>query len=142
MCAPAIDHSVDAIGSARKTEVNMTIERIHSGGEFEAKIGYCRAVVAGDWVQVSGTVGQGETVQLQCEAALSTIKTALENVGANFSNVVRVTYMLPDVDDFEPCWPILRAAFGAHPPAATMIQCKLIDPKYFIEIEVTAFLPQ
>ena len=30
--------------------------RIFSGGEFEAKIGYCRAVVAGGFVHVAGTV--------------------------------------------------------------------------------------
>jgi enamine deaminase RidA (YjgF/YER057c/UK114 family) len=46
--------------------------------------------------------------------------------------------MLPDATDFEPCWPILRAAFGENPPVATMIECGLIDRKYRIEIEVTA----
>jgi enamine deaminase RidA (YjgF/YER057c/UK114 family) len=46
--------------------------------------------------------------------------------------------MLPDAADFEACWPILQATFGANPPAATMIECGLIDPKYRIEIEVTA----
>ena len=36
---------------------------------------------------------------------------------------------------------VLRDVFGANPPAATMIECGLIDPKYRIEIEVTAVLP-
>ena len=31
----------------------MTIQRISSGGEFEKKIGYCRAVVAGGFVLIS-----------------------------------------------------------------------------------------
>jgi len=56
--------------------------------------------------------------------------------------VVRVTYMLPDRHEFEACWPLLKAAFGDNPPAATMIECGLIDPKYRIEIEVTALMPQ
>jgi enamine deaminase RidA (YjgF/YER057c/UK114 family) len=56
--------------------------------------------------------------------------------------VIRVTYMLPDRHEFEPCWPILAETFGANPPAATMIECGLIDPKYRIEIEVTALLPE
>ena len=51
-------------------------QRIYSGGEFEAKIGYCRAVVAGGFAHVAGTVGQGETVTDQCRAALATIKAA------------------------------------------------------------------
>lgn len=117
------------------------IKRIQSGGAFEPKIGYCRAVVAGGWVHVAGTVGQGDSVTDQCRAALATIHAALIEAGADWPDVVRVTYMLPDPGDFEPCWPILAATFGAHPPAATMISCALIDPKYRIEIEVTALLP-
>jgi len=117
------------------------MQRIQSGGEFEAKVGYCRAVVAGGWVHVAGTVGQGEDVVSQCRAALEIIGTALSKAGAGFADVVRVTYMLPDRAEFEPCWPLLSQAFGANPPAATMIECGLIDPKYRIEIEVTALLP-
>jgi enamine deaminase RidA (YjgF/YER057c/UK114 family) len=117
------------------------MKRIHSGGEFEAKIGYCRAVVAGGFVHVAGTVGQGDGVVSQCRHALEVIGKALEEAGASFADVVRVTYMLPDRSEFEPCWPVLSEAFGANPPAATMIECGLIDPKYQIEIEVTAVLP-
>ncbi|MEX0306078.1 MAG: RidA family protein [Ruegeria sp.] len=120
----------------------MTVRRISSGGEFESKVGYCRAVVAGGWVHVAGTVGQGETVVEQCRSALSIIENALSEAGASFSDVVRVTYMLPDRTEFEPCWPILAETFGANPPVATMIECGLIDPKYRIEIEVTAILPE
>lgn len=114
------------------------IKRIHSGGEFEGKIGYCRAVVAGGFVHVAGTVGQGEDVVAQCKSAIEIIKDALEQAGSDISKVVRVNYYLPDVAEFEPCWPVLAQTFGANPPAATMIECGLIDPKYRIEIEVTA----
>lgn len=114
------------------------MKRIHSGGEFEAKLGYCRAVVAGGFVHVAGTCGQGADVTAQCRDALRIIRTALEEAGTDMTKIVRVTYMLPDRAEFEPCWPILAEAFGAHPPAATMIECGLIDPKFRIEIEVTA----
>ena len=93
-------------------------------------------------MHVSGTVGQGETVNEQCASALCIIETALEKAGCGFADVVRVTYMLPKASDFEACWPQLQAAFGAHPPAATMIECNLIDPQFKIEIEVTALLPE
>ncbi|MCB4379391.1 RidA family protein, partial [Synechococcus sp. MU1644] len=43
------------------------ISRIHSGGAFEPKIGYCRAVVAGGWIHVAGTVGPGDSVTEQCK---------------------------------------------------------------------------
>ena len=117
------------------------IQRISSGGAFEAKIGYCRAVVAGGFVHVAGTVGQGDTVADQCRDALNTIRAALEKAGAGMEHVVRVTYYLPDRAEFEPCHDILAETFGANPPAATMIECGLIDPKYRIEIEVTALDP-
>ena len=119
----------------------MGIRRIHSGGEFEGRIGYCRAVVAGGFVHVAGTVGQGADVVAQCRSALGIIGAALEEAGASFADAVRVTYMLPDRREFEPCWPVLAETFGENPPAATMIECGLIDPKYRIEIELTALLP-
>lgn len=119
----------------------MSITRISSGGEFETRVGYCRAVVGGGWVHVAGTVGQGDTVVDQCRTALDTIHAALTKAGADWKDVVRVTYMLPDRAEFEPCWPMLSETFGAHPPAATMIECGLLDAKFRIEIEVTALLP-
>lgn len=125
----------------------MTVRRISSGGSFEPKVGYCRAVVAGGWVHVAGTVAapgpDGEPPKgapAQTESALQIIEAALKDAGASFADVVRVSYILPDRHEFEPCWPALRAAFGENPPAATMIECGLIDPKYRIEIEVTAYI--
>ena len=125
------------------------MRRIFSGSDFEGKVGYCRAVVAGDWIHVCGTVCPPDPatgvvpdgVVAQCSGALAVIELALAEAGASWADVVRVTYMLPDAAEFEGCWPSLRAVFGANPPAATMIECGLIAPKYRIEIEVTAWRP-
>jgi enamine deaminase RidA (YjgF/YER057c/UK114 family) len=126
-----------------------TIRRISSGSAWEPRIGYCRAVVAGGWVFVSGTTGTDhatmtipDRVEDQCALALRIIEMALRDAGASFADVVRVRYILPRREDFEPCWPLLSAAFGANPPAATMIEAGLIDPRHLIEIEVDARLPQ
>ncbi|MEL6324441.1 MAG: RidA family protein [Pseudomonadota bacterium] len=120
----------------------MAIRRIGSGGIYEDKAAYCRAVVAGGFVHVAGTTAQGETIPEtmagQCRSALETIKAALAEAGSGFEHVVRVKYYLPDVSQFESCYPVLREYFGANPPAATMLECNLIDPKYLIEIELTA----
>jgi enamine deaminase RidA (YjgF/YER057c/UK114 family) len=124
------------------------IRRISTGSTWEPKIGYARAVVADGWVLVSGTTGTDHATQTippdvvdQCRLALDIIGRALAQAGASFADVVRVTYVLPDRRDFEPCWPLLSATFGAHPPAAMMIEAGLIDPAHRIEIEVTARLP-
>lgn len=94
---------------------------------------------------MAGTVAGGPDVPQgvgdQCASALGIIETALGQAGAGFADVVRVIYMLPDRHDFEACRPLLKAAFGDNPPAATMIICGLIEPKYRIEIEVTALIP-
>lgn len=126
----------------------MSVHRISSGSAYELKVGYCRAVVADGLVHVSGTTGTDhstmtipEDVVEQCRLALEIIGKALDAAGASFDDVVRVHYILPDREDFEPCWPLLSKTFGAHPPAATMIQAGLIDPAMKIEIEVTARLP-
>lgn len=124
----------------------MPVRRISSASPFEDKVGYCRAVVAGGFVHVAGTVAAGpevpEGVVAQCASVLKIIESALHEAGVGFGDVVRVTYMLPDRFEFAPCWPLLKAAFGDNPPAATMIECGLIDPKYRIEIEVTALAAQ
>jgi enamine deaminase RidA (YjgF/YER057c/UK114 family) len=123
----------------------VTRRRIASGSSFEGDIGYVRAVVDGDWVFVSGTTGfdystmtLADGVVAQAERALANIGAALAAAGASLADVVRVRYILPDRADFEPCWPVLRAAFAAAPPAATMIVAGLSDPRMRIEIEVTA----
>jgi enamine deaminase RidA (YjgF/YER057c/UK114 family) len=102
-------------------------------------------VVDGDWIFVSGTTGfnystmtiSGDVVE-QAEQCLRNIEAALREADAGFCNVVRVRYILPRVEDFEPCWPVLRRYFGEARPAATMIAAGLIDPRAKIEIEVTA----
>lgn len=127
----------------------MTIKRIKTGSEWEPKIGYCRAVVAGGWVHVSGTTGTDhatgtvpDRVEDQCRLALQIIGRALSEAGASFADVVRVHYILPDRNDFPACWPILAETFGANPPAATMIEAGLISAAHKIEIEVTAKLSE
>lgn len=125
----------------------MTRRLISSGSSFEREVGYSRAVVDGEWIFVSGTTGFdyqamtiSESVTEQAEQCLRNIRSALEQAGASLADVVRVTYILPNGDDFPRCWPILRTHFGDVRPAATMISAGLADPRMKIEIEVTARL--
>jgi enamine deaminase RidA (YjgF/YER057c/UK114 family) len=125
---------------------SRTRQHIFSGSTFERDIGYARAVVDGHWIFVSGTTGFdyatmtiAPDVETQAAQALKNIGAALAEGGAGFADVVRVRYLLPDRDDFEPCWPLLRETFAAAPPCATMMVAGLSDPRMRIEIEVTAF---
>jgi enamine deaminase RidA (YjgF/YER057c/UK114 family) len=123
----------------------VTRRLISSGSTFEQEIGYSRAVVDGEWIFVSGTTGFdyrtmtiADDVAAQAEQCMRNIQSALEQAGASLADVVRVVYVLPKVEDFPPCWPILREYFGDVRPAAMMISAGLADPRMRIEIEVTA----
>ncbi|HKJ56859.1 MAG TPA: Rid family hydrolase [Nitriliruptoraceae bacterium] len=126
----------------------MTRQHISSGSTFEREVGYSRAVVTDGWVFVAGTTGFDYTsmtiaddVVTQCSQTLVNIADALAAAGASLDHVVSVRYLVPDPDDFEPCWPLLRRAFARARPAATMMVVGLADPRMRIEIEVTARLP-
>ena len=123
----------------------MKRKRISSGSTFERDIGYSRAIVAGDWVFVSGTTGFdyskmaiSSDLVAQTEQAMKNIESALKEAGSSLADVVRVHYILPKAGEFEKCWPVLRKCFADARPAATMFEAKLADPRIQIEIEVTA----
>ena len=107
----------------------MTRRLISSGSSFESTIGYSRAVVDGDYVFVSGTTGFdyatmsiSDDVVEQAEQCLKNIEAALAEAGSSLAQVVRVHYIYPDRNDFEPCWPVFRKYFSDSRPAATMFR--------------------
>ena len=94
---------------------------------------------------VSGTTGFdyesmtiADNVVAQAEQCMLNIEKALSDAGSGIADVVRVRYIVPRIEDFEPCWTVLRRYFGEVRPAATMISAGLSDPRMKIEIEVTA----
>jgi enamine deaminase RidA (YjgF/YER057c/UK114 family) len=118
---------------------------ISSGSTFEQEIGYSRAVVDGEWVFVSGTTGFdygkmtiSDDLVEQAEQCFRNIRAALNEAGADFQDVVRVTYILPEAADFPKCWSTFRKYLGDVKPAAMMISAGLSDPRMRIEIQVTA----
>ncbi|GAB4153006.1 MAG: hypothetical protein Fur0046_32840 [Cyanobacteria bacterium J069] len=124
----------------------MSRRLISSGSSFERDVAYSRVVVQGDWAFVSGTTGYdyrtmtiSDSVVEQAEQALKNIEAALTEASFSLADVVRVQYILPNREDFEPCWPVLRQYFGDIRPASTMIVAGLADLKMRIEIEVTAY---
>jgi enamine deaminase RidA (YjgF/YER057c/UK114 family) len=123
----------------------MNRRLLSSGSEFESKIGYSRAVVDGEYIFVSGTTGYNyqkmsisTDVVEQAEQCFQNIKTVLEEAGSSIKNIVRITYILPNKKDFEPCWPVLQKWLGSVRPAATMFEAGLINEDIKIEIQVTA----
>jgi enamine deaminase RidA (YjgF/YER057c/UK114 family) len=123
--------------------------RISSGSRFEAEIGYSRAVVDGDHVWVSGTTGYDyarmtieDDVVAQAEQCFRNIAAALAEAGCTLDDVVRVRFIVPRREDWEPCWPVVKRHLGRARPASTLIHAGLQTDAMRIEIEVTARLPQ
>ncbi|HYZ34526.1 MAG TPA: RidA family protein [Crenalkalicoccus sp.] len=127
----------------------MARRLISSGSAFEEAIGYSRAVVDGNFVFVSGTTGYdyarmtiADDVVAQAEQCFRNIAAALAEAGCTLDDVVRVRFIVPRREDWEPCWPVVKRHLGRARPASTLIHAGLQTDAMRIEIEVTARLPQ
>ena len=104
-------------------------------------------MVDGDYVFVSGTTGYdyenmriSDDVVEQANQCFVNIQQALSEAGSSIDNIVRVTYILPNRDEFEQCWPTLRKWLSKARPAATMFEARLLTDEMKIEVQVTARL--
>lgn len=118
---------------------------ISGGSRWEELAGYSRAVVDGDWIFVSGTIGQdfatGEfpaSAGTQSDLALDTIEAALAAVQSSLADVLRVRVYLTDRADVVEVSEVLRRRFGANRPANTTVCCALAVDGAKVELEVTA----
>jgi reactive intermediate/imine deaminase len=124
------------------------IRRLNSNAPWEPIFGYARAVKAGEWLLISGTtsfdpqgvvVGRGQ-MYAQARQAIENIEAVLERAGMALSNVVRTRIFLTNIGDFEAVARAHREAFGANPPAATVVEVRrLVHPEMMIEIEADAY---
>ena len=126
----------------------MTQRRnISSGSKWEPLLGYSRAVVAGNTVYVSGTVGAAadgsvpEGAYAQASRALEIIRDALAQAGADLTNVVRTRLFLTDMGDFDAVAKAHGEAFGEIRPATTIVKVAgLVDAAFGVEIEAVAVI--
>jgi len=124
----------------------MTRKNISGTSPFEPIIGFSRAVRIGNDIHVSGTgpVGADDAdVAEQADQCLTLIATALKNAGSSIEHVYRTRMYLTRVEDWEAVGRIHGKFFGLIRPAATMVVvAALLNPKWRIEIEADAFLPE
>ena len=124
-------------------------QRIASGSPFEPTIGFSRAVRVGDRVLVSGTTpvfpdgSCPDDVSAQARRCFTIIETALAEAGAGMRDVVRTRMFLVDTADADAVGAVHGEVFGDVRPAATMIAVSaLLDPRWKVEIEAEAVVPQ
>jgi enamine deaminase RidA (YjgF/YER057c/UK114 family) len=122
----------------------MTRTNIPGTSPYEPIIGFSRAVRIGNHVYVSGTAPVGvedASPADQTRAALALIKTVLEKAGASFEHVYRTRMFLAHVEDWEEIGRAHGEVFGKILPASTMVVAALLNPKWRIEIEADAYIP-
>ena len=99
--------------------------RISSGGPWEDRVCYSRAVRTGEHVYVSGTTAtQPDGADAQTRATLNTIEGSLTDADTTIEDVVRVRNYVTNIEEWEQIAGALRKRF-----AMTMVRVtRLIGP--------------
>lgn len=108
---------------------------------------FSHAVVAGDFVYVSGQVGvhldtleiAGDTIEEQTKQCLRNVELILQERGLSLDHVVKVNAYIGRVEDIAGYNQAYKEMFKAPYPARTSVPVFLGD--YLVEIDVIAYAP-
>jgi 2-iminobutanoate/2-iminopropanoate deaminase len=107
--------------------------------------GYSQALVAGDFVFLSGqgpfdaegTI-VGESVEQQVRQVFANLEAVAREAGTSLDRFVRVGVYLSDLSHFDEMDRVYREIFAEPRPARTTIQSDFVD--FIIEADAVAFL--
>jgi enamine deaminase RidA (YjgF/YER057c/UK114 family) len=118
-----------------------------SGAKWEDIVGYSRAVVIGNQLEVSGTVATDEAgnvvgpgdPEAQTRFILQKIERIVSDAGFTLSDIVRTRMFVTDLSKWEAVGRVHGEFFRDIKPVTSMVEVSaLIGPEYLVEIEVTA----
>ncbi len=125
------------------------MKEIISTDKAPAAIGpYSQGVRAGGFLFLSGqipldprtmTIVEGD-VAAQAEQALKNMKGALESQGLDFSDVVKTTVFIKDMNDFGRINEVYAKYFTKDAPARSCVEVARLPKDVLIEIEAIALL--
>jgi enamine deaminase RidA (YjgF/YER057c/UK114 family) len=115
---------------------------------MEQVFGYSRAIVAGDWIFISGTApvmpdggDPPADAYNQAHRCLEIVLAALAEVGAGPQDVVRTRMYLTRAEDIDDVGRAHGDVFGDVQPATTgIVVTELFDPRWLVEIEADAII--
>jgi enamine deaminase RidA (YjgF/YER057c/UK114 family) len=125
------------------------MERRHarSGSPYEDTMGFSRAVRVGPTVVVSGTAPVWPDGHVDPDPAAQArrcweiISTALAELGASVSDVVRTRQYVVSAEVADAVGAVHGEVFGDVRPASTMVVVAgLLDPRWVVEVEADAFI--
>lgn len=124
----------------------MQRKNFSSGARWEDIVGYSRAVLIGNHLEISGTVATDENgvvgkgdFYAQTRFILLKIDNVLHQAGFTLGDVVRTRMFVTDISHWEEIGKAHGEFFKDIKPVTSMVEVSaLIDPDYLVEIEVTA----
>jgi reactive intermediate/imine deaminase len=120
-----------------------------STDEAPAAVGaYSQATTNGDLVFTAGQIPftpDGESradasVAEQTELAMDNVSAVLAEAGADLSDVLKVTILLDDIDDFDEMNETYAGYFDEEPPARSAFEAGALPKGVAVEIEAIATL--
>ena len=127
----------------------MMERRLVPGDSPYDSLGFSRVVVVGPHVYVAGTApipkdgsDPPESAYEQAKLCLEIIRVALERAGATFEHVVRTRLYLADREYMPDVSRAHAEVFSQIRPANTTVVTNFVDPKWKLEIDVDALLPE
>lgn len=108
---------------------------------------FSHAVVAGDFVYVSGQVGVdpatrevvGDTIEAQAEQCLKNIELILRETGLTLDHIVKINAYLLRPSDIPAYNHVYERIINAPYPARTTVQSDIAP--YLIEVDAVAYAP-
>lgn len=124
----------------------MKKHQILTGSPWEDKMGYCRAIRVGQFIEVSGTVAIVDGDQVKATDAhaqtlniLERVEKVLIELGSGMQDVIRTRIFTTDVTLFETIANAHASYFKDIKPTTGFYGIsQLVAPEYLVEIEFTA----
>lgn len=111
---------------------------------------FCHAVIAGDFIYISGTLGikPGSTDLVEggtgseTKQALINIGTILKECGSSLADIVKVDVFLSDIQTFSQMNEAYHEVIGTDPPARITVGRAELARSAAVEIDAIAYKPQ
>lgn len=127
----------------------MAVQRINADGLLRLPA-FSHAVIAGDFIYVSGTLGTkpgaGELIEggtgPQTTQTLRNIEIILQACGASLADIVKVNVFLADMTTFGEMNQAYLDVIGSEPPARITVGRADLAMSAAVEIDCIAYKPQ
>lgn len=132
----------------------MSAHKLLQPAGWPAPSGFANGIVAsGRTVWIAGQIGREGTnpfppdLTRQVAQALANVAAVLASAGGGPEHIVRMTWYMLDLDDYEKRLREIGAAYreimGRNFPAMSVVEVKrLVEREALVEIEATAVLPE